>query len=63
MLDSRSNRASFHGKHVVIKCAARATSSVGMTFKMLGTLDAIIAALQLDDGSFEVWSLPSDVLE
>ena len=49
------------GKRVVIKCAASATDSVGVTFKMLGALDAIIGAFQLDDGSFELWSLLPDV--
>jgi len=34
---------------------------VGVTFKMFETLDAVIGAFQLDDGSFEVCSLPSDV--
>jgi len=42
---------------VVIKCAASATDSVGVTFKMLERLDSIIGAFQLDDGSFELWSL------
>ena len=61
MLGPGSNEASLDGKRVVIKCAGRVTESVGVTFKMLETLDAVIAAFQLDDGSFELWSLPSDV--
>lgn len=52
-----SNEATFDGKKVVIKCAASATGSVGVTFKMLDRLDSIIGAFQLDDGSFELWSL------
>ena len=61
MLTLTSNEARLDGEQVVIKCAALNTESVGVTFKMLETLDAIIAAFQLDDGSFELWSLPSDV--
>src|ERR1700731_2700615 len=61
MLTTRSNEASLGGKHIVIKCAAPATASIGVTFKMLKTLDTVIAAFQLDDGSFELWALPSDV--
>jgi hypothetical protein len=61
MLTLRSNEASLDGQRVVIKCAARATGSVRVTFKILGTVDAVIAAFQLDDGSFELWSLPRDV--
>lgn len=52
-----SNEARLEGKRTVIKCAASATDSVGVTFKMLDRLDSIIAAFQLDDGSFELWSL------
>jgi hypothetical protein len=52
-----SNEATLNGETVVIKCAASATGSVGVTFKMLDSLDSIIAAFQLYDGSFELWSL------
>jgi hypothetical protein len=55
-----SNEAVLDGKKVVIKCAASATDSVGVTFKMLDHLDSIIGAFQLDDGSFELWSLPPE---
>ena len=55
-----SNEALLYGKTVVIKCAAKATSSVGVSFKMLNHLDSILGAFQLDDGSFELWSLPPD---
>jgi hypothetical protein len=56
MRGSASNEVNLDGKHIVIKCSARATDSVGVTFKMLETLDAVIGAFQLDDGSFELWS-------
>lgn len=52
-----SNEALLNGQHVVIKCAAPATDSVGVTYQMLERLDAVIGAFQLDDGSFELWSL------
>lgn len=52
-----SNEARLDGKTVVIKCAASATDSVGVTFKMLDSLDSVIGAFQLDDDSFELWSL------
>jgi hypothetical protein len=41
------------GNNIVIRCAARATDSVGVTFKMLETLGALLGAFQLEDGSFE----------
>jgi hypothetical protein len=52
-----SNEALLNGQRVVIKCAAPATHSVGVTYQMLETLDSVIGAFQLDDGSFELWSL------
>jgi len=55
-----SNEALLNGQNVVIKCAAVATDSVGVTYSMLESLDAVIGACQLDDGSFELWSLKSD---
>ena len=58
MVTSTSNEAILGTKHVVIKCAARRTVNLGVTFKMLARLDIIVAALQLDDGSFELRSLP-----
>jgi hypothetical protein len=60
MTSRTSNEALFEGKKVVIKCAAIATDSVGVTFKMLDRLDSVIAAFQLDDGYFELWSLSAD---
>ncbi len=57
MLSRASNEALLDGQKVVIKCAAPATDSVGVTYKMLEKLDAVIGALQLDDGSFDLWSV------
>jgi hypothetical protein len=53
----RSNECRYNGERAVIKCAAPATNSVGVTYKMLERLDVIIAAFQHDDASFELWSL------
>jgi hypothetical protein len=60
MKSKTSNEATFKGKNTVIKCAAPATDSVGVTFKMLDRIDSIVAAFQRDDGSFELWCLPAE---
>jgi hypothetical protein len=52
-----SNECLLEGNRIVIKCAAVATDSVGVTFKMLDRLDAVVGAFQLEDGVFDVWSL------
>lgn len=61
MTNRASNEATLEQTRVVIKCAAPKTSSVGVTYKMLAKLDWVVAAFQLDDGSFELWKLsPTD---
>jgi hypothetical protein len=61
MKSRASNEATYEGRRVVIKCAATKTNSVGVTYKMLPTLDCVIGAFQIDDGSFELWKLkPTD---
>jgi len=46
-----------NGQRVVIKCAAPATTSVGVTYQMLDRLDSVIGAFQRDDNDFDLWSL------
>jgi len=60
MKSRTSNEAALDSKKIVIKCAATNTDSVGVTFNMLDRLDSIIGAFQLDDGSFELWSLSAE---
>ena len=52
-----SNECRLDGERIVIKCARVDTQSVGVTYQMLKRLDRIVAAFQLDDGSFELWSI------
>jgi hypothetical protein len=63
MQSRTSNEALLNGQKVVIKCAAVATDSVGVTYKMLERLDSVIGAFQLDDGSFDLWSLRPEQFE
>ena len=49
MKSRASNEALLDGKKVVIKCAASATDSVGVTFKMLDRLDSVIYPVDLCD--------------
>src|SRR5262245_3445627 len=56
-----SNACLLDESRVVIKCAAVSNNQVGVTFSMLGRLDAIIGAFQRDDGKFELWSLAPSI--
>ena len=60
MRGGKSNEADFNGQRVVIKCARQKTQRVGVTYLMLEHLDAIIAAFEQSDGTFEVISLPAE---
>src|SRR5436309_86650 len=52
-----SNEARWAGKLVALKSAAASTNSIGVTYLMLNRVDAIIAALQREDGDFDLYSL------
>ena len=58
-----SNECLLDGSRVVIKCAAPATISVGVTFHMLEKLDVVVGAFQRDDGAFELWSLTAPLFK
>lgn len=62
-LSQNSNEAILDGQRVVIKCAQIGTGMIGVTHRMLPRLDAVIAALQNDDGSFDLWSLSPQAVQ
>ena len=55
---ANSNESEWNGKRVVIKGVAAATKKIGVTCLTLKRVDLVMGAFQLDDGSFELWSLP-----
>jgi hypothetical protein len=55
--DPNSNRCSLYGKRVVIKCARHGTTSVGVTYKMLEEIDAVLGAFECVNGSFDLYLL------
>lgn len=52
-----SNEARWEGKIVALKSAAPETNSIGVTYLMLDRIAEVIAALQRDDGAFDVYAL------
>lgn len=56
-----SNEATLAGRRIVIKCARLRTQSVGVSYQMLPSLDAVVGAFQRDDGAFDVFSLDSQI--
>lgn len=56
-VNARSNECSLNGKPIVIKCAARTTGKIGVTVGVLDRVHRVIAAIQREDGSFEIRSV------
>jgi hypothetical protein len=61
MLGTESNRALWDRKQVVIKCAGKNTSSVGVIYDMLDEIELVLGAFQHKDGSFDVYTLSSEL--
>ena len=55
-----SNECILDGKRVSLHCAHKNTKSVGVTKLCLRRLEAVLAALEQEDGSFRVLQLPAD---
>ena len=53
--------ASLNGQRIVIKCAHAKTDSVGVTYRMLKGLDAVIGAFEVEDDEYDIWSLSPDI--
>lgn len=58
MLGKKSNEAVWNGQRVVIHCAHRKTTSVGVLYHMTPRLDAVLGAFQDGDGSYRIMRLP-----
>jgi hypothetical protein len=60
MKGTKSNEAIWNGRAVVIKCAGPRTTSVGVIYDMLDTVEAVVAAFQMSDSRFDVLEMSSD---
>jgi len=54
MVRNGSNECLFRNERVVIKCARFATTKVGVSYKMLQNLDAVLGAFENSNGSYQV---------
>jgi hypothetical protein len=57
---SGSNECELKGELFSIHCARKATDSVGVTYKALDRISAVLGAFEQDDGSYLVWRLTAD---
>lgn len=57
MLRTTSNECLLNGERMVIKCARKRTQSVGVSYKMMERIKAVLGAFEQDDGSYAIWKL------
>jgi hypothetical protein len=55
-----SNECDLKGELLSVHCARKATDSVGVTYKALDRISAVLGAFEQDDGSYIVWRLTAD---
>jgi hypothetical protein len=60
MLRAGSNECLLNGERIVIKCAHKGTSSVGVTHQMLNRIVAVVGAFEQADGSYHVLRLSAE---
>jgi len=59
LLGGASNECLLSGERVVINCAHNATPEVGVSYRMVNTLDAVLGAFEDANGSYRVLRLPA----
>jgi hypothetical protein len=55
-----SNECELKGELLSVHCARIATDSVGVTYKALDRISAVLGAFEQNDGSYLVWRLTAD---
>jgi hypothetical protein len=52
-----SNEFALDGHLITIRCAHNKTTKVGATYRMLDRVDAVVAAMETKDGSYDLYEL------
>lgn len=55
-----SNECDLNGELLSVHCARKTTASVGVTYKALDRISAVLGAFEQDDGSYLVWRLTAE---
>ena len=53
-----SNECSLNGELLSVHCAHKDTDSIGVTYKALEKISAVLGAFEQEDGSYVVWKMP-----
>ena len=58
-----SNEFELQGRKITIRCAKHSTNDLGVTYKMLERIDAIFAALEQENGKYELYEISPSMFE
>ena len=55
-----SNECSLGGELLSVHCARKDTDRIGVTYKALERISAVVGAFEQEDGSYVVWRMPKE---
>ena len=62
-ISKTSNEFKLEGRKITIRCARHSTNDLGVTYKMLERIDAIFAALEQENGMYELYEISPNMFE
>ena len=62
-ISKRSNEFELQGRRITIRCAKHSTNDFGVTYRMLERIDAIFAALEQENGKYELYEISPSMFE
>ena len=62
-ISKTSNEFELQGRKITIRCAKHSTNDLGVTYKMLERIDAIFAALEQENGKYELYEISPSMFE
>jgi len=62
-ISNTSNEFEFQDRKITIRCAGYSTSDLGVTYKMLERIDAVFAALEQENGEYNLYEISPDMFK
>ncbi len=62
-ISKTSNEFELQGRKITIRCAKHSTNDLGVTYKMLERIDAIFAALEQENGKYDIYEISPSMFE
>ena len=62
-ISKTSNEFELKGRKITIRCAKHLTNDLGVTYKMLERIDTIFAALEQENGKYDIYEISPSMFE